>query len=127
MPVFELEASLSRHPAARSAEAAPTPDPTVTAVRSPTFTVQQELDGYYKRMQQYPSMEPDEVMLDLSGIAARLTEIRSQLVRDGGQRTNALRTREVDPLLEQIDLQFKLHSRIQSIREFDWRMTNGAV
>ena len=119
MPEFELEPVSKKHPS----------QPVLQVVgdkprqRHVFDAIRTELDDYYTGMRQYSGMEPDQVMLDLSGVAARLTEIRAFLVRDNSQQANALRTKEIDPLLTQIDIQFKLHSRIQAIREFDLKMT----
>lgn len=118
MAHFELEDSIRNHPTMRLMEQQ-------RADRGDYDQIRAELDAYYVRMKQYPELEPDQVMLDLSGLGARLTEIRAQLVRDNSQRANALRTKEVDPLLGQIDLQFKLHSRIATIRQFEWDIAKG--
>lgn len=85
-----------------------------------------ELDHYYEEISQYQGLEPDQVMMSISGISARLTGIRAELQRSGSQRGNKLRTAEVDPLLTALDLQFRIASRIQAIREFDLRMAGGA-
>lgn len=84
-----------------------------------------EFDGYYARLRQFESLEPDQVMLEVSAVAARLTEVRAQLLRDHGQRATRLRLDEVDPLLEQLDFQFKIHSRLQSVRDLDFRLSGG--
>lgn len=86
---------------------------------------QVELDTYYRVMQQLGAMDPSEVMLRLSSWSARASEIRSQLVRVDSRRTTAFRTREVDPFLEECDRQFKIHSRLQSLRELEWKMQGG--
>lgn len=124
MAEFELEPVQRKQPERKQ--------PDLEVVREPSRpsrhvfdVIRKELDGYYTGMRQYAQLEPDQVLLDLSGIAARLTEIRAFLVRDNSQQANALRTKEVDPLLAQIDVQFKLHSRVQAIREFDLKMTGG--
>lgn len=86
---------------------------------------QNELDAYYEVMQLLNKMDPSEVMQKLSSFSARASEMRSQLVRVDSRRSNAFRTREVDPFLLECDRQFKVHSRLQSFREFDWKMAGG--
>lgn len=89
------------------------------------WNMQAELDAYYAVMQQLNLMDPPEVMQKLSSFSARASEMRSQLVRVDARRSNTFRTREVDPFLEECDRQFKIHSRLQSFREFDWKMSTG--
>ena len=86
---------------------------------------QGELDAYYAAMQQLNQMLPSLVMQKLSSWSARASEIRSQLVRVDSRRSTAFRTREVDPFLTECDRQFKIHSRIESIRDLDWKMAGG--
>lgn len=86
-----------------------------------------ELDAMRATVCTYPDLDPADVLLSISGLAGRLAEVRVQLLRAGTQRCTALRTREVDPLREDLDLQFKLHSRRISMMEFELKMTGGAV
>jgi hypothetical protein len=82
-----------------------------------------ELDTIYAALPDFPNMEPDQVLLFISGWLARLTGIRAELQRSGSQKANMLRTKEVDPLIEALDSQFKIHSRLISMRELDFKMT----
>jgi hypothetical protein len=84
-----------------------------------------ELDDIYAALPDFPSMEPDQVLLTCSGWLARLTGIRADLQRSGSQRANILRTKEIDPLIEALDGQTKIHSRLISMRELDWKMTGA--
>ena len=88
-------------------------------------SVMAELDGYYAELQKYETMEPDEVLLSVSGLLARLTAIRAECIRSQSQRANKLRTNEIEPLISALDQQFKIHSRIQTIRELDYKITSG--
>jgi hypothetical protein len=72
-------------------------------------------------------MEPDQIMVTLAGISARVIEIRANLVRREDRISQKLRTMEVEPLVDECDRQFKLWSRIQSIRELDWKMSGGGT
>jgi hypothetical protein len=94
-------------------------DPTSDVVR----TIQTELNDYLRRLQQLNSLPPVEVFQALSAISARLAEIRSHLVRTDNRRYTALRTKEVDPLIDEVDRQFKFHSRIQAVRDSEMRLS----
>ena len=88
-------------------------------------TYQEELLGYYAIMREFDAMEPDHVFGALSAMSARMSEIRTLLVRRESRRASHFRTQEVDKFLEECDRQFKYHSRIQATRDFDLRMTGG--
>lgn len=87
--------------------------------------LRQELDEYYEMIKIFHTSEPDQVLLQVSGISARLTEMRAILMRSGGQRANKFRTSEVDPLLDQLKLQAQLHSRLIAVRDLDFRLSGG--
>lgn len=84
-----------------------------------------ELDLYYDEIVKYQNMEPDQVLLSVSGLTARLIAIRADLLRSGSVRANRLRTTEVDPLLDHLELQHKIHSRLIATRQLDWDMSKG--
>lgn len=94
--------------------------------RSVHDPLRDELSGYYERLKKFRDTEPDSVLIEISGISARLTEMRAVLQRQGNANANSLRTKEVDPLIEALDFQFKIHSRLLSVRQLDWEMTRGA-
>jgi hypothetical protein len=87
--------------------------------------VQVEIDDYLRRLKELNSLPPTEVFQTLSAISARLAEIRNRLIRIESRRTTALRTREIDPLIDEVDRQFKFHSRIASVRQMEWDATTG--
>lgn len=86
-----------------------------------------ELDVYYEAVKGFASQEPDEVMQQIAAFSARLCEIRARLQRSGSTLAAKLRTREVEPLMEQCDIQFRIASRLQAIREFDFKASGGGV
>ena len=87
--------------------------------------IRSEIDKYLTMMQDWADGEPDEILRQISSIAARLTEIRVQLMRDSGQRAQRLRLNEIDPILSQIEFQFKVTSRRHAVREMDWQLARG--
>jgi hypothetical protein len=101
----------------------PVGGPELTREQAFVQTIRAEIDGYFCRLRQLNSLPPDAVFATLSAITARMGEIRLMLVRSDSRRMTALRTREVDPTIEECDRQFRLHSRIQAVRTFEWEVS----
>jgi hypothetical protein len=89
--------------------------------------VEAELDGMRAQVRAFPDQDPSDVLMTISGIAGRLAEIRAWLYRDNSQRCTQIRTREVDPLRDDLDLQFRLFSRRIAFLEWELKMSTGAV
>lgn len=89
--------------------------------------VQAELDDYYQRLKGLNEMPSTECFQTLSAISARVAEIRSRLIRLDSRRPTALRTKQVDPLIEEVDRQFKIHSRIAAMRQFEFDASKGGT
>lgn len=89
--------------------------------------VRVEVDDAFSDMRQFHQMEPDEVMRICSGHSARMSELRVQIQRieDVHRQWKPVRTREVEPTLEELKQQYLIASRLQSVRELDWRMSVG--
>jgi hypothetical protein len=87
--------------------------------------VRGEIDDYMVTLRKLRSMLPEQVFMELSGITARLAELRLTCVRSESRRLAALRTRELDPLIEECDRQFRFHSRIQAVRTMEWDQTRN--
>ena len=87
--------------------------------------IRQELDEYYEMIVGFPQWEPDQVLLAVSGISARLVVIRAQLSRSGLAKAQKLRTTEVEPLLTHLEMQFRVHSRLISMRRLDYDLSGG--
>lgn len=86
-----------------------------------------ELDDMRAQIRKFPDRDPSDVLMTISGIAGRLAEIRAWLYRDNSQRCTQIRTREVDPLRDDLDLQFKLFSRRIALMEWELRMSGGGT
>lgn len=86
--------------------------------------VREEADRIQSHLHALYQMEPDMAMRVLSAYSSRLTEMGRLLFRlEVSDRTYArLRTMDVSPLLEEIDRQFKLHSRMLEARAQDLSM-----
>ncbi len=86
-----------------------------------------ELDMYYEAVKGFADEEPDLVLNQIAAFSARLTEIRARLNRSDSAKANQLRIKEIDPLMTQLDFQFRLASRRISSREFEFRLSGGGV
>lgn len=86
-----------------------------------------ELDQMRAAIMQFRDMDPSDVLSEISGISGRLAEMRAMLQRSNSQRCTALRTREVDPLREELDLQFRVWSRKIALMEWELRMSGGGI
>lgn len=90
-------------------------------------TVRQEIDDAYADMKTFHNLEPDECMRLSGGHSARLSEIRVRIqrVEDYKREWKAVRTREIEPTLEELERQWRNASRLHSVRELDYRMESG--
>lgn len=98
----------------------------VVAGRTDLSLWQEEFDGYWAGMRQFELMDPTEIFLRLSGFSARASELRALIGRTENRRWNAFRTKEIEPFLEEVDRQFKFHSRVAAMREFEFRLSGGS-
>jgi hypothetical protein len=80
-----------------------------------------ELDVYFEALKHLNQLDPVEIFQSLSAFSARATELRVRLARVETKRATTFRTREVEPLLEEIDRQFRVHSRLLTFRELEWK------
>jgi hypothetical protein len=110
------QSTIENHPAASSR---------VSAEQQWVVEVRAEIDDYMILLRKLRSLPPEQVFLELSGITARMAEIRMVCVRSESRRLAALRTREIDPLIEECDRQFRFHSRIQAVRSIEWDQTRN--
>lgn len=124
MTTFELEESGRRSPAWPTEVAPTAPTADEGALRQEYLA---EINVYIASMVHWHSREPDEVLLACSAYSARLSEMRIHLQRRNSAMCKQLLNREVDPLLSQIEFQFRVHSRLLSTRELDFRMAGGQV
>lgn len=128
MPEFELEESTVVR---RNGSVPVLPAPTLSNVSSDERGLLQaylsELDVYYEAVKEFHGQEPDIVMQQIAAFSGRLCEIRAKLQRIGSTRANQLRTREVDPLMDQMNFQYTIASRLQSVREHEFKMSGGGV
>lgn len=101
-------------------------DPTIGASID---AVRGEIDDAFADMRDFYTKEPDEVIRMCSGHSARLSElrVRIQRVEDFRREWRSVRTREIEPALEELERQYASASRLHSIRELDFRLSGGQV
>lgn len=90
-------------------------------------SVRQEIDDAFADMKTFHNLEPDECMRMSGGHSARLSEIRVKIMRveDFKREWKNVRTREIEPALEELERQWRNASRLHSVRELDWKMEAG--
>lgn len=90
-------------------------------------TVRQEVDDAFADMKTFLNREPDEIMRMAGGHSARLSELRVLVMRieDFRREWRSVRTRELEPTIEELQRQYAIASRLHSVRELDWRMEAG--
>lgn len=84
-----------------------------------------ELDGYYKRMQCFPDLDPSEIFQELAAFSGRASEIRAYCVRIGTRAATSFRTQEIDYLLTEVDRQFRSWSRVVTVRGQEISLAGG--
>ncbi len=88
---------------------------------------QAEIDGYFVQMQDFNEIDVRGILSTLAGMSARISYMRSQVIRNEGRPAAAFRTRQIEPLLEEIDRQFKVWSRYQSVAQMEFDASRGGV
>jgi len=90
-------------------------------------TVRVEVDDAFHDMKTFHNLEPDEIMRMCGGHSARLSEIRVRIQRieDWKREWKNIRTREIEPAIEELDRQYTIASRLHSIRELDYKLETG--
>lgn len=90
-------------------------------------SVRAEIDDAFNDMRMFHNREPDEVIRLISGHSSRLAELRGRIhrVEDFHRQWRGIRTREIEPALEELGKQFQMASRQLAVRELDWKMETG--
>lgn len=92
-------------------------------------SVRDEIDEAFGDMRTFYNRDPDEIMRLVGGHSARLSELRVRIMRiEDYQHTRLwkdVRQREIEPALEELERQWRNASRLQSVRELDWKIESG--
>lgn len=89
--------------------------------------VRGEIDDAFADMRTFHNLEPDECMRLAGGHSARMSEIRVRIqrVEDFNREWKNVRTREIEPTLEELDRQYTIASRLLTARELDYKLEAG--
>jgi hypothetical protein len=89
--------------------------------------VRDEIDAMLAAVRSFWQRQPDQVMRDCAAYSARCTELEVHLLRIEGvdRHYKQIRTLQVKPLLEELDRQFRIASRLIEIRRQDIDLTRG--
>jgi hypothetical protein len=109
----------------KSAPTRPQPTPVDMRRRVGRESLEQwrsELDEFYNRMNRFAEDE-DEIFRNLSAMSARMSQIRTEVVRKENRALQVFRTQEIDPFLKECDRQFKFWSRVLTFSQHEWEVT----
>lgn len=82
--------------------------------------VEDEIDTCLRAIRGFWEMEPDQVMRMCSALSSRSTELAVHLHRLESKREwRQVRTMQVDKMLQELDRQFKIASRLLEVRRQD--------
>ncbi len=88
---------------------------------------QSEIDQYYMQMIEFNEIDVRGTMAALAAISSRVSFMRSQIIRSEGRLAKSFRTGQIEPLLEEVDRQFKTWSRYQSVAQMEFDASRGGV
>lgn len=86
-----------------------------------------EIDSFYALMQEFKDLEIDEIFMSLAGISARVSEMRGLLQRMQTKAATNMKCQECDPLLAEVDRQFKDWSRSHQVKVDEWNMSGRST
>lgn len=83
----------------------------------------EELNSYWDEMLTFEKVDNLEwILRRLSAYAARAGFMYSKTVRSANKQVSDFRTKEIDKFLSAVELQFKIYSRVESVRKSEWEM-----
>ena len=87
----------------------------------------EELDEFFTEIGRFYQMDEVSILQRLAAYSARMSYVRSLIMRQREVRelTN-FRTRELDPFLEEVDRQFRIWSRIITIKQREYDQAGAA-
>jgi len=90
-------------------------------------SVREEIDDCFADLKTFHHREPDEMMRLARGHSARLSELRVRIhrIEDMFPIWRNVRIREIEPALDELKDQWANASRLQAVRELDWKMEAG--
>lgn len=89
--------------------------------------LQGELDAYYVQMRGFQREDVTDIFMALAAFTARASEVRSHLSRQFSKRIDSFRTKELDPFIDECDRQFRVWSRMQSVRQMEADLSGKVI
>lgn len=115
MPIYELQEAPTNSQGPRQTDEA-----VVTAARA-------VLDQHYEKLKSFNQDDIVGALATLAASTAWASELRGRIQRHESRRLTSFRTKELDPFIEECDRQFKLWSRVHSVRSMEWDNARGGV
>jgi hypothetical protein len=84
-----------------------------------------ELDSYFEMMSDFRSYDTVNILMDISSMTARASYIRTKIVTCQERPVQNFRTKELDPFIYECDRQFKIWSRLITLRNMEFDQTRG--
>lgn|SRR5690606_18245864 len=87
-----------------------------------------ELVGYLKAMRGFEkSRDTYEILCSLSAMSARASYFRNRSFQANHPKLNRLRLDVIDPFLEEVERQFKIWSRVQTVNQHEYTLAGGGA
>lgn len=85
----------------------------------------EEIAGYLKEMQDWDADQGDNILQSLASMHARAASMRHWLHDQRSQKANKFRQNELNDFINTCDFQFRIYSRIQSVRQSEMNLSRG--
>ena len=90
----------------------------------------EELQGCLEQIYKYANddlrnQDPTPIMRKLSAFSSRASYMRSVCIKSSNRKVIAFKSDEIDPFLKEIELQFRIWSRVHAIAKDEFEMTRG--
>lgn len=85
----------------------------------------EELGGYLEEIFRFSKNDDDPlpIMKRLSAFSARASYMRSISIKSNNREASSFRLEEVDPFLKEVELQFRIWSRVAALVKDEWDMS----
>lgn len=84
-----------------------------------------ELAGYLKSMKDWDADNGDFILQEIASMHARAASIRHWLHNQKSQKATKFRQNELKDFIDTCDFQFRVYSRIQSVRQSEMNLSRG--
>lgn len=107
-------------------------EPTIRAASRTTGSdlipgFQAEIDQFFAQMADFSEIDLRGALASLAAMSARVSYMRSQIIRNEGRVAKSFRTGQIEPFLDEVDRQFRTWSRLQSVVQMEWDISKGGT